>query len=684
VALAAAALFLLGFSVGGGVPPLPGSAPDAVRHGVLPGSGAASARSGRAASGRRLEHGLTADADSLRGGPGGGGALSRPGRGSRGSAADGRRGVRPRSLPDGDTRGGGNVPFLRGGLEVRRPPAPSAPPPVDDSSPIRWGAPNWPGEVLLRPAADLPPESLTALADFFDASLDPRSSGCVLIRGLPVGVTEKEWSRFLEREGLARAAYPNFRCWPCWVPNDPELGQQWHVTKVRLPEAWDLTTGDASLVIAVCDTGIDTDHIDLVAKIGPGQNVADDPDSTDVEDYIGHGTSVAGMAAAVTDNSVQTAGAAPTCIIMPVKISNLIPGGEATLADMIDGIAWAHNNGAHVVNCSYNGPPDTDFYDAMDDEGLNAEANGAVLVMAAGNNDMDMGPDKPWDHVLWIGSTDSDDTKSSFSQYGWALDLTAPGYAVHITQLDDGSGLMSGTSFASPLVAGAMGLMYAASSYALTPAEYKAALYASCEDLGDAGKDDVFGHGRLDAYAAVIAVATPTASASANPTSGNAPLNVSFSGSSSMDGLKTLTYSWDFGDGEVGGGKNTSHIYTEAGSYTVTLTVEDSEGLGNTDTLTVDVNYGNLPSRMHLWIGQRVDYLFDPTGGAGAVTVTLTGGSLPPGLSLAANRLTGEPTQRGTWDVTLEVDDGTTTQVQQLQILVTLPGFCRFRRDPWR
>jgi hypothetical protein len=98
----------------------------------------------------------------------------------------------------------------------------------------------------------------------------------------------------------------------------------------------------------------------------------------------------------------------------------------------------------------------------------------------------------------------------------------------------------------------------------------------------------------------------------------------------------------------------------------------------------VDVNFGNMPSTMHLWTGQRVDYLFEPTGGTGPVDVSVTGGSLPPGLSLAANRLTGAPTDRGTWTVTLTLDDGTTSQDHELEITVTLPGFCRFRRDPWR
>ncbi len=579
----------------------------------------------------------------------------------------------------------GGDAFWKGGVESRLPPrfgpgrrgGEASPPPI-------LGAPNWPGQVLFRPAGSLSEEQLAAFAAFAGAKIDPRSSGCILTESLPAGVSEKDWAAFMKSEGLARAAYPNFRCWPAWDPNDPQLGVQWHVTTVRLKQAWDITQGHASLIIAVCDTGMDTDHPDLAAKIIAGRNTADDPETADVEDINGHGTAVSGMAAAVTDNGLQLAGACPTCQIMPIKISNLADG-EATLADMIDGIAWARGNGAHVINCSYNGPPDTDFYDAMDDEGLLCDADGAVLVMAAGNDNMDMGADKPWDKILWIGSTDNADAKSGFSQYGDALDLVAPGTLVYVSYMGGTSGTASGTSFASPLVAGVLGLMYSGSSFSLTPAEYRTALYATCVDLGAAGKDTTFGWGRLDALDAVTGVATPTASASASPTSGQAPLKVTFTGSSNMDGIKALTYTWDFGDATAGAGNNTSHTYTQVGTYTATLTVDDGGGLSDTDTVQITVGFGNLPDDMFLWRGQTVDHTFAPVGGAAPPTVTLVGGTLPPGLALAANRLSGAVTARGEWTATLQIDDGVNPAVNQtLHFRVTLPGFGRFRKHRWR
>ncbi len=676
--LAALLLFLLGLLAGSGELTELG-----ILRGCLPGG---VARSASGASGRGSVAEASADdaPGGLRGGPG---AMADAGVGrSAPGAARARDWLRRRGRPGSGLESG--VAPLPGGVKAREVPRSGVSRAAgdDDSAATGWGSPNWPGEVLLRPAAGVDEAAFVALATFLDSELDPRLSGCVLVKGLPAGVSEKQWAAFVKGEGLARSAYPNFRCWPAWVPNDPDLASQWAVDRINLKQAWDITTGSNSLIIAICDTGIDTDHPDLAAKIITGRNTADDPETGDVEDAHGHGTAVAGMAAAVTNNAVQIAGVAPSCKIMPVKISNEADG-EATLADMVDGIAWAHQNGAQVVNCSYNGVPDTDFYDAMDDEGADADANGSVLVMAAGNNSADMGTDKPWDHVLWIGSTKSDDTFSaSFSQYGDALDLTAPGELVHVSIIGGGpAATASGTSFASPCVAGVLGLMYDACGYTLTPAEYRAALYSTCEDLGAAGKDDTFGWGRIDAHAAVVEVGYPRAYAAAKPGSGEAPLTVKFTGTSNMDGLKTLTYTWDFGDGNTASGKSATNTYTLIGTYTVTLTVEDSDGLTDTDTLTITVEYGNVPELMYMWRGQRVNYLFAPSGGANPATVTLVGGSLPPGLALAGNRLTGNVRERGSWKFSVAIDDGVSAAVNvTILIRVTEKGFGRFRKYTWR
>ncbi len=681
LALAALLFFLLGLAAGSG--DLTG---DGALGGLLAEALSGAPRSA-AAHGDSRPQDLSGEilTASDRGGNRGSGRLAGgdPSRRRDGAGRCSARGGAPSPGSRARPRPGGPGLFWKGGLTSRTSPRFGTRPGGGASAPPVFGAPSWPGEVLFRPAENLGEEQLAAFADFLGADLEARPSGCILTRGLPAGVSEKDWAAFLKSEGLARAAYPNFLCWPAWVPNDPQLADQWHVDTVGLKPAWDLSKGDAALVIAVCDTGIDTDHPDLAAKIIAGQNVADNPDTANVEDINGHGTGVSGMAAAVTDNGIQLAGTCPTCQIMPVKISNQA-SGVATLADMIDGFTWARANGAHVINCSYNGPPDPVFYQAMDDEGALCDAAGAVLVMAAGNDDMDMGADAPWDKVLWIGSTDAADARSSFSQYGDALDLVAPGDLVYLSFMGGGSGTGSGTSFSSPLVAGVLGLMYAHSGFALTPAEYRAALYATCQDLGAAGKDSTFGWGRVDAYNAVLQMSAITASASASPTGGQAPLAVAFTGSSNMDGVKILTYAWDFGDATGGAGKTPSHTYTQVGTWIATLTVTDPWGLSGTDTVQVTVGFGGVPEDMYLWRGQRVDYLFAPVGGAAPPTVTLIGGALPPGLALAANRLTGNPTTRGNWTATIRIDDGGGTVDRVVRFRVTYPGFGRFRRHRWR
>jgi chitodextrinase len=159
---------------------------------------------------------------------------------------------------------------------------------------------------------------------------------------------------------------------------------------------------------------------------------------------------------------------------------------------------------------------------------------------------------------------------------------------------------------------------------------------------------------------------------------------VTFSGSSNQDGHKALTYSWNFGDGEVGAGKVVVHAYNAVGSYTATLTVSESGGLSGTDSVTINVGFGGMPDLMHLWQGQRVDYIFMPIGG-GSASVTLSAGSLPPGLDLTAGRLTGNPTACGTWNLTLTVNDGVNPpEPHDLTIVVSRAGFARFRRDTWR
>jgi len=589
-----------------------------------------------------------------------------------------------RILSSGPAAGGDSAP--EGAV-----PAEAASPPM--AAP---GSPGQPGEVVFEPVGRLNEKTLAALAEFLNAKLDPRISGYILSKGLPAGVSEKDWAAFLVKEGLAIHAFPNFICAPSWPPNDPldVGGWQWYTdpssnpfyptANIRLHEAFDLGRGATSLVIAICDTGVDVTHPDLAAKIVAGQNVVDN--NANVQDTHGHGTMVSGMATALTNNGVGIVGVCPIAKLMPVRVSI---AGSATLADLQDGITWAYKHGAHVINLSFGSTfPDPAFWTAMELQAIAAEGGSghAQLVMAAGNDWYDMGDDN-YPHTLFVGATDDTDTLTWWSNYGKAVDLTAPGAWLYLPTMGGGYGWTNGTSFSSPCVAGALGLLRAAANFSLTPLEYRDALRDSCVQLGTIpGDDDLYGWGRLDARAAMDLVNIPArVKLDADPDSGPAPLRVRFTALYSKSRWDALTYAWDFGDGTNATGASVSHTYNIIGTYTATLVATDYCGYTWTLTRPINVQMGGIPTFIGLWRGQRVNYTFSPKGCVAPTTVTMTGGTLPAGLSLVGNTLVGYPTRCQTTRMTLHVaDSGGHTADFNIAIQVADPGFGRFREIIYR
>ncbi|MEB3196551.1 MAG: S8 family serine peptidase [Candidatus Sericytochromatia bacterium] len=208
-------------------------------------------------------------------------------------------------------------------------------------------------------------------------------------------------------------AEPNVACKPTVNPSDPRLSEQWGVAKVGLPAAWDLPQrfGAASVVIAIVDSGVDTTHPDLAANIRAGGIDIVDGDN-DPRDAVGHGTHVAGIAAAVANNAIGISGAAPGCKVLPVRV------GDHSMfnADVADGIRYAADAGAKVINLSLGSPfPSYEIEQACD----YAHLKGALVVAAAGN----LGSTSPFypasfGNCLSVGATASDDARATFSNYG--------------------------------------------------------------------------------------------------------------------------------------------------------------------------------------------------------------------------------------------------------------------------
>jgi serine protease len=265
-----------------------------------------------------------------------------------------------------------------------------------------------------------------------------------------------------------------------YIPNDPMLGLQWHLDKVHAKEAWDISRNSKSVVIAIVDNGTDAARQDLAAGIwtNPGEtpnNGLDDDGNGFVDDVHGwdfgnkdndpkpsasstsdnrwHGTGTAAMAAAVSDNGTGIASPSFNATIMPVKVAR---DQDPESIYGYNGIVYAADNGADIINCSWGGSS-ASFAEA--DVVAHAVAKGVLVVASAGNDDSD-GPSYPagLKGVLAVAATDQDDAKASFSNYGYNIDVSAPGEAVY-TAWADGYFWVSGTSFSAPLTAGTAALV---------------------------------------------------------------------------------------------------------------------------------------------------------------------------------------------------------------------------------
>ncbi|WP_433791319.1 S8 family peptidase [Actinoplanes sp. CA-252034] len=283
---------------------------------------------------------------------------------------------------------------------------------------------------------------------------------------------------------------------------------QWDLDKMNVPGAWEQSTG-ADVVVAVIDTGVDGNHPDLAGNVLSGYDAIDDTEGGD-SDGNGHGTHVAGTVAAVTGNGEGIAGVAPDAKVLPVKV--LDADGSGWSSDTAEGIVWATDHGAQVINMSLGSNSSTDAEKAA--VGYAIE-NGVTVVAAAGNEREEGSPTSypaAYDGVIAVAATDADDEVAEYSNRGDYVDVAAPGSGILSTYpadlTEDGSEYaeLNGTSMASPHVA-AVAALIKASAPDITPQGIQNALEESAVDLGEDGFDPDFGHGRVDAAAAVEAAA---------------------------------------------------------------------------------------------------------------------------------------------------------------------------------
>ncbi len=319
------------------------------------------------------------------------------------------------------------------------------------------------------------------------------------------GQPAEDVRRRLLASGLVDTVEPNRRRTSLAVPSDPLYSgyQAAYLSAVGLPRGWDMTAGSDSLVLAVIDSGIDRDHPDLAGRLLTGRDIVHrDFDPADDE---GHGTMVAGVAGARTNNGAGVAGVTWRGRILPIKV--LDAHGVALDNDIATGITWAVDQGADVINLSLGGPGASSVLQAAVNY---ATAREVVVVSAAGNlaagDPVEPHYPAACDGVIAVGATDGSNNLASFSNYGNWVDLVAPGVAITTTASESGPveayAQVSGTSFAAPIVAGAALLLRAADP-AASAATIADRLRRSARDLGAAGFDARFGAGLLDVGAAL-------------------------------------------------------------------------------------------------------------------------------------------------------------------------------------
>lgn len=301
------------------------------------------------------------------------------------------------------------------------------------------------------------------------------------------------------------------------VPNDPLYYHQWAHPLMHSPAAWSYTTGSSSVTIAVLDSGIDETHPDLASKIVAGWDYVDDDNTP--HDLNGHGTHVAGIAAAASNNAVGVAGMSWGTRLMPVRV--LDATGSGYTSDLISGISHATQNGARIINFSLGG----DTYSGLLQEAINVAHSAGLLFVAAMGNQGTGTVLYPagMTNVLAVAATDRYDTRALYSNWGDHCDLAAPGgdmgyyhdpdgiystmptYPVYMTtsySFSTNYDYLEGTSMAAPYVAGLAALIWSRDP-GLSADQVQRIMESTAVDLGVAGEDPEYGWGRIDAGSAL-------------------------------------------------------------------------------------------------------------------------------------------------------------------------------------
>lgn len=290
--------------------------------------------------------------------------------------------------------------------------------------------------------------------------------------------------------------------------NDPDLKLQYGITSINAQNAWSITKGDESIIIAVVDTGVDLNHPDLEANLVKGYTTV--KGTLSPNDDNGHGTHVSGVIGAIADNGIGVAGLAPKCKIMPIKV--LSAKGDGNDSDIAEGIVWAIDHGAKVINLSLGGGgAGRTLENAM----LYAYNSNVLVIAAMGNNGANVkNYPAAYKNVVAVGASDVKNRIAPFSNYGDWISVTAPGLKIYSTfptykvelsryNLSTSYAILSGTSMSVPYVS-ALAALILSKNKNLSRAEVRKKIEQNTIDIDKKGFDESSGFGLIDASKSLI------------------------------------------------------------------------------------------------------------------------------------------------------------------------------------
>jgi thermitase len=386
------------------------------------------------------------------------------------------------------------VSFLTALLVLSTIPFPVGATPIDVSSPPNVDS--LPGEILVKFKPGVRSSEKEAMNNAVGSTVVDEISQIRVQRVRKAsGLSLQAAIENYRKNPLVEYAEPNYSFSLFTVPNDSSYALQWAPPKIQAEEAWDLETGGSSAVIAVVDSGVDYNHPDLAGKVIQGYDYHNN--DADPMDDNGHGTHVAGIAAAVTNNSLGMAGLSWGSPILAIKAVG--SDGVGYTFNIAYGITYAADNGAKVINLSLGGPTSSSTMKSAIDYALARD----ITVVASIGNDGNSTVNYPaaYPGVIGVGATGQTDVRSHFSDYNAYVDVVAPGENIYSTYRNSYASL-SGTSMAAPHVAGLTALIMSEYPTA-TRDDVESRLQSAAVDLGSAGRDNEYGFGRIDAYNAL-------------------------------------------------------------------------------------------------------------------------------------------------------------------------------------